>query len=76
MLGRELPEPLEVVVAGVDAVLLTRLHPDHFDDTAAEPLPKDVPVLCQPEDADRPGERGFSDVRPVERRRADRAASR
>jgi L-ascorbate metabolism protein UlaG (beta-lactamase superfamily) len=62
----ELPEPAEVVVAGIDAVLVTHMHRDHFDDTAAELLPKDVPVLCQPEDAERLRERGFSDVRPVE----------
>jgi L-ascorbate metabolism protein UlaG (beta-lactamase superfamily) len=63
----ELPEPPEVVVAGIDAVLITHLHRDHFDDTAAELLPKDVPVLCQPEDAERLRGRGFHDVRPVER---------
>jgi L-ascorbate metabolism protein UlaG (beta-lactamase superfamily) len=67
VLGAELPEPAEVVVAGIDAVLLTQLQRDHFDDTAAELLPKDVPLLCQPEDAARLRERGFSDVRPVER---------
>ena len=36
----ELPEPAEVVVAGVDAVLVTHLHQDHFDATAAELLPQ------------------------------------
>ena len=49
----ELPEPPEVVVAGIDAVLVTHMHRDHFDDTAAELLPKDVPVFCQPDDAER-----------------------
>jgi len=63
----ELPEPAEVVVAGIDAVLVTHMHRDHFDDTAAELLPKDVPVLCQPEDAERLRGLGFTDVRPVER---------
>jgi L-ascorbate metabolism protein UlaG (beta-lactamase superfamily) len=62
----ELPEPPEVVVAGIDAVLVTHMHRDHFDDTAAELLPKDVPVFCQPEDADRLRGHGFTDVRPVE----------
>jgi L-ascorbate metabolism protein UlaG (beta-lactamase superfamily) len=62
----ELPEPAEVVVAGIDAVLITHMHRDHFDDTAARLVPKDVPVLCQPEDAERLRGHGFTDVRPVE----------
>ena len=62
----ELPEPAEVVVAGIDAVLVTHMHEDHFDDTAAELLPKDLPVLCQPEDAEAMRGHGFTDVRPVE----------
>jgi len=62
----ELPEPAEIVVEGVDAVLVSHLHEDHFDATAAELLPPDVPLLCQPEDAATLAERGFTDVRPVE----------
>ena len=62
----ELPEPAEIVVEGVDAVLVSHLHEDHFDATAAELLPPDVPLLCQPEDAATLGERGFTDVRPVD----------
>jgi len=37
-------------VPGIDAVLVTHLHQDHFDETAAERLPRDVPVFCQPPD--------------------------
>jgi L-ascorbate metabolism protein UlaG (beta-lactamase superfamily) len=62
----DLPEPPEVVIHGVDAVVVTHLHRDHLDATAIELLPKDVPVLCQPEDAAALRERGFADVRPVE----------
>jgi L-ascorbate metabolism protein UlaG (beta-lactamase superfamily) len=61
----ELPEPPEVVVEGVDAVLVTHLHKDHFDATAAELLPKDVALLCQPEDVERLRVHGFTDLRPV-----------
>ena len=39
----ELPEPAEVVVEGIDAVLVTHLHRDHFDDTAAALLPQRRP---------------------------------
>jgi L-ascorbate metabolism protein UlaG (beta-lactamase superfamily) len=62
----ELPEPAEVVVAGIDAVLLTHMHEDHFDDSAARLLPEDVPIFCQSEDAERLRALGFADVRPVE----------
>jgi L-ascorbate metabolism protein UlaG (beta-lactamase superfamily) len=65
----ELPEPAEVVVSGIDGVLVTHLHEDHLDDTAVDLLPKDVAVLCQPPDEGILRDRGFSDVRPV----ADRA---
>jgi L-ascorbate metabolism protein UlaG (beta-lactamase superfamily) len=61
----ELPEPPEVVVEGVDAALVTHLHQDHFDSTAAALLPKDLPLLCQPEDVERLRAQGFTDLRPV-----------
>jgi L-ascorbate metabolism protein UlaG (beta-lactamase superfamily) len=64
----ELPEPAEVVIAGLDAALVTHLHQDHFDATAAELLPKELPLLCQPEDAERLRALGFTDVRPVAER--------
>ena len=64
----ELPVPAEEVLAGVDAVLVTHLHNDHFDALAGQLLPTDVLVLCQPPDATRLVRRGFRDVRPVETR--------
>ena len=60
-----LPLPAEEVVRGLDAVVVTHLHRDHFDDTAARLLPRDVPVFCQPGDEERLREHGL-DVRPVE----------
>ena len=62
----ELPEPPAAVIAGLDAVLVTHLHEDHFDDTARRLLPRKVPLLCQPEDAERLRADGFADVRPVQ----------
>jgi L-ascorbate metabolism protein UlaG (beta-lactamase superfamily) len=52
-------------VAGLDAVIVTHLHQDHFDDTAARLLPRDVPVFCQPEDEERLRALGL-DARPIE----------
>jgi len=61
----ELPEPPEVVVEGVDAILVTHLHEDHLDPTAIERLPDDLPLLCQPDDVETLTGHGFSDLRPV-----------
>ncbi|MCR5084378.1 MAG: MBL fold metallo-hydrolase [Succinivibrionaceae bacterium] len=48
-----LPLPIEEILAGVDAVLLTHIHPDHIDmapdGTVGAPLGKSVPVICQNE---------------------------
>jgi L-ascorbate metabolism protein UlaG (beta-lactamase superfamily) len=61
----ELPLPAEQVVAGVDAVLLTHLHQDHWDATARELVPHQLPIFCQPHDAERLHADGFTDARPV-----------
>jgi L-ascorbate metabolism protein UlaG (beta-lactamase superfamily) len=61
----ELPMAPAAVVEGVDGVLVTHLHQDHFDDGAAAALRPDVPMVCQPQDVDRLRERGFADLRPL-----------
>jgi L-ascorbate metabolism protein UlaG (beta-lactamase superfamily) len=60
-----LPMPAEEVVRGLDAVVVTHVHRDHFDDTAARLLPRDVPVFCQPGDEEQLRGHGL-DARPVE----------
>jgi L-ascorbate metabolism protein UlaG (beta-lactamase superfamily) len=55
-------------VANVDAVLVTHMHSDHFDDTAERALPRSLPLACQPEDASQFREMAFEDVRPVDER--------
>jgi L-ascorbate metabolism protein UlaG (beta-lactamase superfamily) len=62
----ELPEPAEVVVQGIDAIVVTHLHQDHLDRTAIDRLPKDVPLFCAPGDKDRLRALGFRDLRPVD----------
>jgi L-ascorbate metabolism protein UlaG (beta-lactamase superfamily) len=52
-------------VRDLDAVIVTHLHRDHFDDTAARLLPRDVPVFCQPEDEARLNDLALL-TRPVE----------
>src|SRR5437763_7778754 len=60
----ELPLPLEEIVRGLDAILVTHLHRDHFDDGTVRHLPRHVPLYCQPEDEERLRSYGF-DARPV-----------
>lgn len=59
-----LPFPAEDVVRDLHAVVVTHLHRDHFDETAARLLPRDVPVFCQPDDASALAARGLL-ARPV-----------
>ncbi|MDO3408468.1 MBL fold metallo-hydrolase [Saccharibacillus sp. CPCC 101409] len=54
-----------------DAVLLTHLHLDHWDDAGAQNLLTgrlggEVPLFCQPGDEERIGEKGFTRIYPVE----------
>ncbi len=58
-----LPVPLEEVM-DVDAVIVTHLHPDHWDETARRQLPKALPIFVQDEqDAASVRNDGFTDVR-------------
>jgi L-ascorbate metabolism protein UlaG (beta-lactamase superfamily) len=60
-----LPMPPEEIVASLDAVLVTHMHRDHFDDGAVSYLPRELPLFCQPDDEKRLRELGF-DARAVE----------
>jgi L-ascorbate metabolism protein UlaG (beta-lactamase superfamily) len=59
----DLPLPLPAITAGVDLVIVSHLHRDHFD--AVEALPATLPMLCQPGDEARIAERGFTHVQPL-----------
>jgi L-ascorbate metabolism protein UlaG (beta-lactamase superfamily) len=58
----ELPVPADEVVRGVDLCIVTHLHGDHFDDAADALLPRDVPILTQPESAEALRARRFTEV--------------
>ena len=60
-----LPVPMDEILQGINAVLITHTHRDHWDDAATQLIPKDLRILCQPEDADKFHEWGFEDVRPI-----------
>src|SRR5262245_37959516 len=57
---------LAELLAQMDAVLVTHTHRDHWDARAATLIAKETPIFCQPEDAARIGEAGFTRVQPVE----------
>ena len=62
------PLPLEPaeLVDGLDAILVTHLHADHWDDGARERLPRRLPLFCQPGDEERLRADGFAEATPVE----------
>jgi L-ascorbate metabolism protein UlaG (beta-lactamase superfamily) len=60
-----LPMPAAEIVQGVEAVLVTHTHSDHWDGTAARVLGKSTPLFGQIEDEEKFRGQGFSDVRSV-----------
>ncbi|MFP7159395.1 MBL fold metallo-hydrolase [Priestia aryabhattai] len=58
-----LPTSIENIIKGIDAVIVTHLHLDHFDDAAKEALPKDIKMFVQnEEDATEVKMAGFQNV--------------
>lgn len=63
----ELPMSTQEILAGVDAIIVTHTHLDHWDDAAQKLLPKDLPLFVQNEsDAKIIRDQGFKDVRILE----------
>jgi len=61
----DLPIPVDEVLDGIDAVLVSHLHSDHFDDVAQDLLSKSMPILCHGRDQDVILAKGFADVRVI-----------
>lgn len=58
-----LPTSVDNIISNVDAVILTHLHLDHWDEAAKEALPKDIKMFVQnEEDATLVRNDGFQDV--------------
>ncbi len=55
----DLPCSIDEVLGGVDAVIVSHLHPDHFDEAAFGLVPRHLPVLCQAGDGDKLKGAGF-----------------
>jgi L-ascorbate metabolism protein UlaG (beta-lactamase superfamily) len=60
-----LPCPATDVVSGIQAVLVTHTHRDHWDDAAIQLVPKDLPLFCQPEDLPKMESVHFVNAAPV-----------
>lgn len=61
-----LPTSIENII-NVDAVIITHLHSDHFDDVAREVLPKDIKMFAQNEtDAKEVRNAGFQNVKVLQ----------
>lgn len=59
----ELPISVEEVLNNVDAVIVTHLHVDHWDEAAVKAIDKQLPIYCQnEEDATTLREQGFQKV--------------
>lgn len=56
---------LQQLLQQLDVVLVTHTHRDHWDARAQELLPKQLPILCQPEDVEVFKRAGFSQVQPI-----------
>lgn len=48
-----------------DAVIVTHLHNDHWDEAAVSLLDKEIPIICQPEDEGRITAQGFLKMIPA-----------
>lgn len=61
----ELPVSIDDILEGVELVIVSHLHTDHFDGVAKERVPKSLPILCQPGDEGSIRDAGFTNVTPL-----------
>ena len=62
----DLPMSKDRIMDGVNMVIVSHIHSDHFDKAAQAYIDKKLPVLCQPHEAEQIKDMGFCDVLPVE----------
>ena len=61
----DLPVPPDQILPGVELVVVSHLHSDHFDGAAQAVIPKDWPLLCQPANKRAIRRKGFQQVTSV-----------
>ena len=62
----DLPLPAEEVIKGIEMVIVSHLHSDHFDEEAQRLIPDDMHIFCEPGDAAIIMEQGFTNVKPIQ----------
>lgn len=62
----DLPIPADDVIHGIEMVVVSHLHSDHFDEEAQRLIPKDMQIFCEPGDAGTLMEQGFTNVKPIQ----------
>ena len=60
-----LPVQAPALLEGIQAVLVTHTHSDHWDAGASKLVPRGLPLFCQREDESKFRGQGFTQVRPV-----------
>jgi L-ascorbate metabolism protein UlaG (beta-lactamase superfamily) len=43
----DLPLSIKEIIKGIDAVIVTHLHEDHWDKYASKSIPKSIPIFVQ-----------------------------
>lgn len=61
----DLPVPIEEILKDVDYVLVSHLHPDHFDEKAQNVLPKSTKIYCQPSELEAIRSIGFTEAEAI-----------
>jgi L-ascorbate metabolism protein UlaG (beta-lactamase superfamily) len=61
----DLPAGIEAILEGVELVVVSHLHTDHFDGVAKTRVPKHLPLICRPGDERKIAEAGFTDIKPL-----------
>ncbi len=61
-----LPVAAEKALIGIDAILVTHTHADHWDAAATALVPKTTPLFIQPPDSPKFADWGFSAAQPIQ----------
>ena len=62
----DLPIPMDQILKNLDAVIITHIHIDHWDECAAKAIPKYITIFVQnASDKKVVAEQGFQDIRVV-----------